>query len=108
MSAKASRWPARGARTGGGVIIPREAGLTRLERTFKRISAELKNVKGAAIHGNDYLPGELERLRMHMAAISDEREAVRMLQNAAYAIETAFELGCVAGEDKTLKDRGDR
>ena len=97
-----------GFRPSGAPIIPREAGLARLERAFNRISADLRDVKGAAIHGDDYVPGDLEHLRMHMAAISDEREAVRMLQNAAYAIETAFDLGRIAGEDRALKDREGR
>jgi hypothetical protein len=68
----------------------------------------MKDIKGAAIHGDGDMAGMLDILRIHLDAIVDDREAKRMLENIAYAIETAFDLGRVTGEDKALKDHEGR
>jgi hypothetical protein len=64
----------------------------------------MKDIKGAAIHGDGDTAGMLDILRVQLDAIVDDREAERLLQNIAYAIETAFDLGRVTGEDRALKD----
>jgi transcriptional regulator with XRE-family HTH domain len=87
-----------------GSISPSEAGLTRLGRAFDRINADMKDIKGAAIHGDGDTAGMLDILRVQLDAIVDDREAERLLQNIAYAIDTAFDLGRVTGEDRALKD----
>jgi hypothetical protein len=50
----------------------------------------------------------LDILRTRIDTILDDREAERLLENIAYAIETAFDLGSVAGKDRALKDREGR
>jgi transcriptional regulator with XRE-family HTH domain len=89
-----------------GPISFREAGLARLERAFDRVKVSLKDVKGSTIHGDKDTAGMLDVLRTRIHTIVDDREAERLLENIAYAIEDAFDLGRIAGEDKALKDRG--
>jgi hypothetical protein len=91
-----------------GPISYREAGLARLGRAFDRINADMKDIKGAAIHGDGDTAGMLDILRIQLDAILDDREVERMLQNIAYAIETAFDLGRVTGADQAMKDPNGR